>query len=143
MEQHIGFRRHAAQERIRRGLTDPLFNLREVVKQMTLLEDHLAHPYKVCQDCIRKHLITIEALAEEASAMDDRKDIVPFEYEKLAELARAWMENIEDGEDLKVIAGMVRSLRKALMPTVCDPRESASRVAAMHQERGSGICPHM
>ena len=143
MENHIKHRRAAAQERIRRPLTDPMFNLREVVKQLTLLEDHLAHPYKVCPDCIRKHLITIEALAEEASAMDtkDAQGTVKFD-EDLAELARVWMENIADGKDLKTIAGEVRGLRKVMMPAVYDPRQSIDRVASVFQERKQ-ICPHM
>lgn len=49
---------------------DPNFNLREVAKQLLLLEDHLFHEGKRCQDCIRKHMLTIEALLEEAITLD-------------------------------------------------------------------------
>lgn len=53
------------------GITDPRFNLREIVKQMTLLEQHLCDPLKRCPECINKHLFTIEGLAEEAVQMDN------------------------------------------------------------------------
>jgi hypothetical protein len=117
-----------------------MFNLREVVKQLTLLEDHLSHPYKMCPDCVRKHLVTIEALAEEASSMDTVGDTVKLD-EGVAELARVWMENLADGKDPKIIAGEIRGLRKQMMPTVCDPREAAGRVASLYTERGI-LCQH-
>jgi hypothetical protein len=47
-------------------LMDPRFNLREVAKQLLLLEDHLAQPQRRCNDCIRKHFAMAEALCEEA-----------------------------------------------------------------------------
>ena len=49
---------------------NPGFNLREIVKQMLLLEDHLNRKRMHCYDCIRKHILTIEALAEEAIQLD-------------------------------------------------------------------------
>lgn len=49
---------------------DPRHNLREIAKEFLLLEDHLAQPAKHCPDCIRKHLLKGEALAEEAVQLD-------------------------------------------------------------------------
>jgi hypothetical protein len=43
---------------------DPRFNMREICKQSVLLEDHLFQKEKRCHDCICKHFLTIEALAE-------------------------------------------------------------------------------
>lgn len=121
-------------------LTDPMFNLREIVKQLTLLEDHLSHPYKMCMDCVRKHLITVEAMAEEASSMDvPDGETVAFD-EDMAEIARVWMENVTDGVDPKKISSEIRALRKKLMPLVCDPRVDVTRVASIYNERGA--CPH-
>lgn len=133
-------RRQAAQDQARRDLTDPAFNLREIVKQMTLLEDHLCHPYKMCLDCVRKHLMTIEALAEEASSMDMQGATIPLD-EAIAELARTWMERVGDGQNVRAVAEEVRALRKRMMPSVCDPRGVVQRVASVHIERGQG-CPH-
>ncbi len=110
-------------------LMDPQFNLREIAKQMLLLEDHLQHPYKHCPDCIRKHLMTIEAFAEEATTLD-KVGVYAETAEKIAELARAWLENFEDERPLREIAQDVRSLRKKLVEMVADPRASASRVAS-------------
>jgi len=113
----------------RLSLMQPQFNLREVAKQMLLLEDHLQHPYKHCPDCIRKHLMTIEAFSEEAVALD-----TVGVYRKLgggiAELARLWLENFEDGESLSAIAQEVRTFRKELVSMVCDPRDAVARVAS-------------
>lgn len=50
---------------------DPRHNLREMAKELILLEDHLAQPAKHCPDCIRKHLLKAEALAEEAVQLDE------------------------------------------------------------------------
>lgn len=139
MNDRIAHRRQAAQERIRRELTDPMFNLREITKQLVLLEDHLAHPYKVCQDCIRKHLLTIEAFAEEGSAMAvNGESLVVKLSEGLAEIARLWMTRIADGEALKPIGNEVRTLRKKIMPAVYDPRGPVEKVASRFMER----CPH-
>ncbi|HSG19962.1 MAG TPA: hypothetical protein VLA31_04260, partial [Burkholderiaceae bacterium] len=71
----------------RLSLMDPQFNLREIAKQMVLLEDHLCHPYKHCSDCIRKHLLTIEAFAEEAVSLD-QVGVYRETGEMVAELAR-------------------------------------------------------
>jgi len=109
----------------------PQFNLREVAKQMILLEDHLQHPYKHCPDCIRKHLMTIEAFAEEAATLD-LVGVYRQPAEAVAELARIWLENFEDDRPLEEIAQDVRQLRKHLVAFVCDPRDAVTRVASRY-----------
>lgn len=59
-------------------LIDPRFNLREVAKQMILLEDHLFHKNKHCRDCISKHTLYIEGLLEEALTMDTEQKYAPI-----------------------------------------------------------------
>lgn len=49
---------------------NPLFNIREMSKECILLERHLNSPQQRCTDCIRKHMLTIEGLAEEAISLD-------------------------------------------------------------------------
>jgi hypothetical protein len=127
----------------RRGILDPLFNLREVAKQMLLLEDHLGHPYKICPDCVRKHLLTIEALAEEATTLSGNPTNKALQKltEALAEKARKWMEALTDGAGVSGIAQEVRSVRKKLVPKVFDPRETPARIASVYLNRKI-LCPH-
>lgn len=49
---------------------EPTHNMREVCKQLCLLEDHLNQRDKRCADCIRKHFLTIEGLIEEGIGLD-------------------------------------------------------------------------
>lgn len=94
---------------------NPLFNLREICKQSLLLEDHLNHPSKRCKDCINKHFLTLEALAEEAITLDvssEYKDILsglPASFRKLHQQALS-------GSDKHGIAQRLRALRKRLVP---------------------------
>lgn len=126
---------------VRLPLTHPAFNLREIVKQMVLLEDHLLHPYKLCSDCVRKHLLTIEAFAEEAVTLDKPNGFFTDATEGLAETARQWMESFLDGQSPAEIAQKIRAVRKNLAPLVCDPRAAADRVASRHVE-ASTPCIH-
>lgn len=99
---------------------EPLYNLREMAKQMVLLEDHLLHPRKRCMDCIRKHLLTIEALAEEAATLakpdDDPKWAIAAEM--VAEVSRMAQVNIARGEDMVVIGQGWRKTRKTIVQTL-------------------------
>jgi hypothetical protein len=133
----------AERARRRRGLLDPLFNLREAAKQMVLLEDHLSHPYKLCPDCVRKHLMTIEAFAEEATCLAGPDCEEPFRamLEGLAERARTWLERLTDGVAPAEIAQEVRDIRKGLVTLSFDPREAAVRVASLYAQR-QVLCPH-
>ena len=45
---------------------DPAYNMREVIKQLLLLEQHLADTMKLCRACTIKHLMLIVGLLEEA-----------------------------------------------------------------------------
>jgi len=51
-------------------ITDYEYNVREMIKNCILLEDHLVHPEKRCNDCCVKHFLFLEALAEEARTLD-------------------------------------------------------------------------
>lgn len=51
-------------------LMEPEFNMKEVTKNMILLEDHLFHDDRRCPDCVRKHCLTIEAYLDEAFSLD-------------------------------------------------------------------------
>jgi hypothetical protein len=49
---------------------NPCFNIREAVKNILLLEDHLMDPDRRCRDCIMKHSLLIEGFFEEAITID-------------------------------------------------------------------------
>jgi len=125
-----------AQEKPRLTLMDPLFNLREITKQLLLLEDHLAHENRRCPDCIRKHLLCIEALADEAVALDPT-GIYVSTGGTTAEVAREWGEQLLDGVDPAEVGRRIRFYRKHLTPLVFDPRkrEACRRVATAFLHR--------
>lgn len=133
----LRFQAELATPRKRLSLLHPQFNMREIAKQMVLLEDHLAHANKHCPDCICKHLLTIEALAEEAVALD-QVGVYRETGERCAEAARRWMEQFQDHRPVSDLGQEVRAVRKVLVQLVADPREAVIRVAARHLAR----CPH-
>lgn len=94
---------------------EPMHNVREVAKQLVLLEDHLAQPDKHCPDCIRKHLLTAEAFAEEAVTLDKtgqyRDLLVPLP-EKIRAIGRAYLG--ADKPSRHAVAQRARELRKEL-----------------------------
>lgn len=143
MEPRITQRRAAAAKYkkvadARLPLMSPLFNFREIAKQMLLLEDHLLHPSKHCLDCIRKHLMTIEAFAEEATTLDKRGLYVTTS-EHLAGVARQWLVRVGDTGDSSGYHDMaqeIRAVRKELVKHVHDPRTAAQRVASVWLVRG-------
>lgn len=109
----------------------PLYNLREVCKQCALLEDHLNNERKRCEDCIRKHFLTIEALFEEALSLDNKgkwRDLM----EGKADLVRDFQNRWTDGEDPMEIAQDLREIRKGFSSECFDVREMTeeSRMAS-------------
>ena len=108
--------RHASNRRAADLLPilDPAFNLREIAKQMILLEDHLFQPRKRCEDCIHKHLLTIEALAEEAVTLDSERKYLNIS-EPLAEKARELKRLLDAGEPPDMVAQRIRETRKKLV----------------------------
>ena len=93
---------------------DPCFNMREICKQCILLEDHLFQNEKRCTDCIKKHFLTIEGLAEEAITLD-KKNEYHLSKEEIPEKVRALQRKFIDGNDPESIAQELRWIRKPLM----------------------------
>lgn len=92
---------------------DPCFNMREVCKQSILLEDHLNSQGKDCNDCIRKHFLNIEALCEEAVALD-----TTHKYPDIRELPSKIRSIIKDflkTKDKFKTSQKVRQIRKQYM----------------------------
>ena len=109
-------------------IMSPLFNLREICKQMSLLEDHLNNVRKRCPDCIRKHFLTIEALFEEAVSLDkDYKysELLDGKAQEIRDLQGAWIDDDSD-ENYLLIAQALRAIRKEFAPLCFDVRKMAS-----------------
>ena len=96
----------------------PSQNMRDIIKQLVMLEDHLFHPQKRCKDCIRKHFLTIEGLAEECATLCKPRAILP-ETRKVATgvrvLHHVWEQRTSDPHAAEMVAGKLRKLRKGLM----------------------------
>ena len=100
-------------------LMSPLYNMREVCKQIVLLEDHLNQTEKRCPDCISKHFITIEALIEEGLALDKDgkyRDKLEGRAGRIRSLQSGWA----SGKDPAQIAQELRAIRKEWLPGCFD-----------------------
>jgi hypothetical protein len=104
----------------RLSISDPRYNVREIVKQMILLEQHLLEKDKYCPDCISKHLLTIEALAEEAQCLDTKQQWCKL-MEPLVTHSKAWSAAYAGGVKSAKLGQAVRAVRKQLAPHVVAP----------------------
>jgi uncharacterized protein YxeA len=93
---------------------DPMFNLREICKQIILLEDHLFQKGKRCKDCISKHFLYLEGLAEEAITLDNKMDYVKL-LENLPDEFRILQKEYLKNIDPFIIAQKLRTVRKKYM----------------------------
>ncbi len=114
LERGRGRVRVAARYAAQLPLMDPLYNLREAAKELLLLEDHLCHPQKHCPDCIRKHLLTTEALLEEAVRLDTEGEKLGLLSPLPAQVRELWTA-YQDGRPKHEIGQSARVLRKGLV----------------------------
>lgn len=111
---------------------EPNHNFREICKQLVLLEDHLCHPRKRCQDCIRKHFVTAEALAEEAVSLagsDGRERVLAGALSET--LRNLGVDYAAKRVSSETTAAEVRKIRKPLL------KMSYSHVVETRKPRGS------
>ena len=90
-----------------------LFVIREITKQMLLIEDLLANSSS-CSKCIRKHFLLMEALAEEVPTHSKWSSLA-FE---LAILTRKWQIAFSDGVNSVLIVEKIGKKRKELVEIV-------------------------
>ena len=94
---------------------NPCFNIREVVKNMLLINDHLLDPDRRCYDCLLKHSLLIEGFLEEAMTLDKKQKYTkilknyPKEMRKIQKLLIGGRKNYYD------ISIKINKLRKPLM----------------------------
>lgn len=98
----------------------PAQNMREILKQSIMLEDHLFQKCKRCPDCIRKHMLTMEGLAEECATLCAAENAALAEdagqiAKEVRTLHHAWEQQPKDCGVARAVATELRKLRKALM----------------------------
>ena len=78
-------------------VSDPRYNMQQIIKQSILLEEHLTNKNKRCRDCITKHFLHIIGLAEEAQMLATNKiDKYPLINESVVlynDLFKLWIKN--------------------------------------------------
>ena len=100
------------------SISDPRFNLREIAKQLLLLEQHLLESGKFCPDCITKHLLTVEALADECQALDANQGCWCEAARQIGSWGRRWGTMFSEARSPTLIGQEVRHVRKHLAPLV-------------------------
>jgi len=101
---------------------EPRFNMREICKQSILLEDHLFQKEKRCHDCICKHFLTIEGLAEEAITLDKEHkhpDLVDLP-QKIRVIEKNYITNYTDPKQPAITGQELREIRKGYMQQCFD-----------------------
>lgn len=98
----------------------PAQNMREIIKQCIMLEDHLVQSKKRCPDCTSKHMLAIEALAEECGSLCGAGHCeTAKQAQRVAQQARvlhhAWAANPKDERTCRLVAAKLRVMRKQLM----------------------------
>jgi len=100
-------------------VSDPKYNMQQIVKQSILLEEHLINKNKRCRDCITKHFQHIIGLAEEAQMLATNKtNNFPLLDESVIfynNLFQKWMNNRNDENNILDIADKLRIHRKKLI----------------------------
>ena len=93
-------------------ILDVRFNIRESVKNMLLIEDHLLDKRRRCMDCCKKHMLLIESFLDEAISLDKQGKYVKKiekDIKKIRELQKKLLEGRKNYYD---IAMEIRKLRK-------------------------------
>jgi len=99
--------------------TDPVDNIKNVVKQSLLLEEHIVEKKNVCHECIITHFLHSIALLEEAVKIAN-KNVRKYPrleetYNLYKELFEEWSKNKQNPESLQNISEKLRDNRKKLM----------------------------
>lgn len=99
-------------------ILDPKFNMREVSKQCLLLEDHLNNKNKRCIDCIKKHMLIIDGLLEEAVSLEQdntERDMYRQRHKEWVLIEKEYSSNSNDVDTLDNVSKKIRKFRKPLV----------------------------
>ena len=100
-------------------VSDPAYNMQQIVKQSILLEEHITNKNKRCRDCITKHFLHIIGLAEEAQMLATTKcnkyQLLNESVELYNDLFNQWMAVRDDDVRILNISDKLRIHRKKLI----------------------------
>jgi len=100
-------------------VSNPAYNMQQIVKQSILLEEHITNKNKRCRDCITKHFLHIIGLAEEAQMLaTDKGDKYPLMNENVElynQLFKDWIKNKDNEQINLIVADKLRINRKKLI----------------------------
>jgi hypothetical protein len=118
---------------------DPHFNLRQVVKEILLLEDHLLHPENRCPDCITKHLLKIEAYAEESVGLDNVTPKLVILADVVARVSKSFLQlfgaGLQEEQQWLDMQQILRLVRKVLLPYAMRIKVATKTHAEKEDER--------
>jgi hypothetical protein len=101
------------------NVNDPAYNMKNIIIQNILLEEHLACENKYCEPCIVKHFLHIIGLSEEAVWMaGDNIDIYPLLNNSVnfyKKLFNEWHINKSDKNVILKTLGTLRKQRQELI----------------------------
>lgn len=104
-------------------VSNPKYNMQQIVKQSILLEEHLANKNKRCRDCITKHFLHIIGLAEEAQMLAtnkiDKYPLINECVELYNRIFQKWMKHYEidqnNNDNFCTCGDELRTMRKKLI----------------------------
>jgi molecular chaperone GrpE (heat shock protein) len=95
-------------------ILDVEFNIREAVKNMLLLEDHLLDKRRRCMDCCKKNMLLLEEFLEEGITLDKKGKYVK-ELEKNSKIVRNLQKKLLEGrKNYFDIAMEIRKMRRKM-----------------------------
>lgn len=100
-------------------VNEPDYNVQEAIKQVLLLEQHLAEKAKYCKSCCTKHFLLIESLLQEGVWMACKRC---DEYPKLEEsvdffkkLFKEWHDKMNDEKTRLEVLAKLRDWRREMV----------------------------
>ena len=100
-------------------VSNPAYNMQQIVKQSILLEEHITNKNKRCRDCITKHFLHIIGLAEEAQMLATNKchkyPLINDSVELYNQLFSDWIKNKDDETNNLNVSDKLRIHRKKLI----------------------------
>ena len=100
-------------------VSNPAYNMQQIVKQSILLEEHITNKNKRCRDCITKHFLHIIGLAEEAQMLATNKcnkyPLINESVELYNRLFNDWIKHKDEDYYLLTISDQLRIHRKKLI----------------------------
>ena len=105
-------------------VSDPTYNMKNLIKQTILLEEHLAEDNKYCIDCIIKHFLHCQGLIEEGIWLScrnfDKCPLIEESDELYKKLFDKWLlcknnKKEENKKEIKYVLEKLREWRKKLV----------------------------